>query len=96
MLRMKCEEDGNNRVYYLQGEIDTVRSKQFASGIDTEGCMELIFDMTELDYITSSGIRVLMAINRTMREKGGRISVRNVNEVIDEIFEMTGFYMVIL
>ena len=95
MLKIRCEKNGNVKVYYLEGEIDTPRAKYLSEEIDVSGCDEIVFDMEKLEYTTSSGIRVLMETNLIMKEKGGRISVRNVNTYVDEIFDLTGFYTVI-
>ena len=95
MLDVKCEQKDNVKIYYLSGEVDTPRSRELSAQIDTSGCDEIIFDLTNLKYITSAGLRVLMETNQEMRGKGGRITVQNVNSEVDQIFDMVGFYIVI-
>ena len=47
-------------------------------------------DLQETDYISSAGLRVLLAAQKSMKKQGSMV-VTNVNEVIHEIFEVTGF-----
>ena len=50
----------------------------------------LIFDMSKLDYISSAGLRVLLSAQKIMSRKGG-MKVTHVNEIVQEVFEVTGF-----
>lgn len=57
-----------------------------------EDVSELIIDLEKLEYISSAGLRVILASHKLMNEqKNGKMSVRNVSDGIMEIFEMTGF-----
>ena len=56
-----------------------------------EGITELIMDFAAVDYISSAGLRVILMANQQMEECDGSMTVRNINEDIREIFEMTGF-----
>lgn len=51
---------------------------------------ELIFDFSKLEYISSAGLRVLLAAQKAMN-KQGKMLIQNVNESVMEIFEITGF-----
>ncbi len=55
-----------------------------------EGTENLIFDFTELDYISSAGLRVLLSALKMMN-KQGKMIITNVGESVQEIFEITGF-----
>jgi anti-sigma B factor antagonist len=50
----------------------------------------LTLDFSKLDYISSAGLRVLLSAHKTMAPKGG-MKVTNVNEIVREVFEVTGF-----
>ncbi|MBR5031468.1 MAG: STAS domain-containing protein, partial [Clostridia bacterium] len=54
------------------------------------GVEALTFDLAKLDYISSAGLRVLLSAQKTMN-KQGEMKIKNVNETILEIFEVTGF-----
>ena len=50
----------------------------------------LTLDFSKLDYISSAGLRVLLTAHKTMAAKNG-LKITNVNEVVQEVFEVTGF-----
>jgi anti-sigma B factor antagonist len=54
------------------------------------GVESLILDFGKLDYISSAGLRVLLAAHKAMSGKGG-LKVTNVNEIVREVFDVTGF-----
>ena len=74
------------------GRLDTstapVLEAELKNSLD--GIDSLILDMAALDYLSSAGLRVLLAAQKTMN-KQGKMVVCNVNETIMEIFEVTGF-----
>ena len=76
----------------LSGRLDTMTApeleKELASALN--GVTELTLDFAELDYISSAGLRVLLSAQKTMNKQGS-MKLKNVNEVIMEIFEVTGF-----
>ena len=55
-----------------------------------DGVTELVFDLNDLDYLSSAGLRVLLTAQKRMNTQGA-MRVRNVNETIREIFDVTGF-----
>ena len=76
----------------LEGRLDTTTAPQleaeFKQSIaDNE---ELNLDFAKLEYISSAGLRVLLAAQKVMN-KQGKMIIRNVNDVISEVFEVTGF-----
>lgn len=76
----------------LSGRLDTVTAPELEAELEasTEGVTELILDFADLDYISSAGLRVLLAAQKRMNKQGSMI-VRNVNADIKEVFEITGF-----
>ena len=76
----------------VEGRIDTTTAPELeaelkASLDDVSG---LFLDFKKLDYISSAGLRVLLSAQKVMMKKGG-MKIINVNEVVMEIFEVTGF-----
>ena len=49
-----------------------------------------MFDFSKLDYISSAGLRVLLSAHKAMSSKGG-MKVKNVNEIVQEVLDVTGF-----
>ena len=76
----------------LVGRLDTTTAPQLEAELNTSisGVTELVLDFAKLDYISSAGLRVLLAAQKTML-KQGKMTVRNVVPEIMEVFEITGF-----
>ena len=76
----------------LEGRLDTSTSPQLEAELraSVNGVKELTFDLEKLDYISSAGLRVLLAAQKVMNRQGG-MKVTNVKPEIMEIFEVTGF-----
>lgn len=84
----------NGTALYLapEGRLDTVTAPELERAINGNlgGVTELTLDFAGLDYISSAGLRVLLSAQKKMNA-AGKMTVRNVNETISEIFEVTGF-----
>ena len=78
--------------FTLSGRLDTTTAPQLDAEIISsfEDADILILDFSSLDYISSAGLRVLLSAQKIMNKKG-RMIIRNVNETIAEVFEVTGF-----
>ena len=76
----------------LSGRLDTVTAPELEAELKDalEGVTELIFDLEKLDYISSAGLRVLLSAQKTMNRQG-TMKVQRPNEIISEVFEVTGF-----
>ncbi|HIU18918.1 MAG TPA: STAS domain-containing protein [Candidatus Limiplasma stercoravium] len=76
----------------LEGRLDTTTAPQLEAEVKTalEGVNELILDFAQLEYLSSAGLRVILAAQKVMN-KQGKMVVRHVNETIMEVFEVTGF-----
>lgn len=76
----------------LEGRLDTVTAPELEKELkgSLDGVSELTLDFANLEYISSAGLRVLLAAQKIMNKQGS-MKVTNVNETIAEIFEVTGF-----
>ena len=86
------KRNGNALTIAPEGYLDTTTAPQLESELKTAlvGVEALTFDFEKLEYISSAGLRVLLAAQKTMNRQGA-MKVIHVNEVIMEIFEVTGF-----
>ena len=87
----KRSEDGKV-CYALEGRLDTTTAPELEKELkgDLESATQLTLDFSKLDYISSAGLRVLLSAHKVMEKKGGMV-VTNVNEMVNEVFEVTGF-----
>lgn len=76
----------------LEGRLDTTTSPELENELaeSLTGVETLVFDLGKLDYISSAGLRILLSAQKKMNLQGG-MKVRNVNEDIMDIFDITGF-----
>lgn len=96
MIEVKKIVNGSQLTVQVKGRLDTVASKDLSEEMgDLDGFDEVIFDFEDLEYITSAGIRVIMATNLAMLEVNGSVYVKNVDEMVDEVFEMAGLYNIV-
>ena len=84
--------NGNTLTIALEGRLDTTTSPDLEKELkDTlGGADQLVMDFSKLDYISSAGLRVLLSAHKAMSSKGG-MKVTNVNDIVQEVFEVTGF-----
>lgn len=84
--------NGTELTIALDGRLDTTTSpvleKELAACLDQ--AQSVVFDMSKLEYVSSAGLRVLLATHKKMLAKGGMI-VRHVSEMVMEVFDVTGF-----
>ena len=75
-----------------EGRLDTITAPELEAVLKNalDGVEELTFDLEKLEYISSSGLRVLLSAQKTMNRQGS-MKVVHANEIIMEIFEITGF-----
>ena len=85
-------ENGKDLTMLLTGRLDTTTAPQLEGELKNglDGVESLVLDFKELEYLSSAGLRILLAAQKTMN-KQGKMVIRNVNEVIQEVFEVTGF-----
>ena len=76
----------------LTGRLDTTTAPQLETELKRSigGVESLVLDFAGLEYLSSAGLRVLLAAQKVMN-KQGKMVIRNVNETISEVFEITGF-----
>ena len=84
--------NGSQLTVALDGRLDTTTAPQLDDElkIALDGITKLDFDLANLEYISSAGLRVLLSAQKVMNKQGEMV-VKNANEEIKEIFEVTGF-----
>lgn len=85
-------QNGTTLTIALEGRLDTMTAPELEAELkkSLDGVEALNLDFSKLDYISSAGLRVLLSAHKLMSAKGG-MKVTNVNEIVQEVFEVTGF-----
>ena len=91
-MTIRKELNGSSLVYQLEGRLDTNTAPELEKELkqDIFPITDLVFDIKDQDYNSSAGLRVLLATQKIMNRQG-KMTVRNPQEPIYEIFEVTGF-----
>lgn len=76
----------------LEGRLDTMTAPELEAELNQSLSIadSLTLDFSKLEYISSAGLRVLLSAHKVMSARGG-MKVTNVNEIVQEVFEVTGF-----
>ena len=84
--------NGSELTLALNGRLDTTTAPELENAIkeNIAGVTNLVMDFAELEYLSSAGLRVILSAQKTMNKQGEMV-IRNVNETINEVFEITGF-----
>ena len=84
--------ENDKMVLSLEGRLDTMTAPALEAEVkgSIDGVKELVLDFEKLEYVSSAGLRVLLASQKIMNKQGS-MCIRHVNEVIMEVFEVTGF-----
>ena len=90
----KIEENDGIMTVYLEGRMDTPSSSEtddeLAPLYETE-CKEIVIDCSQLDYIASSGLRLLLGVLKKAQAAGSHVVLKNVNDVVKDVLDLTGF-----
>lgn len=84
--------EGAKLTLALEGRLDTTTAPQLEAEVKSAlaDVTELVLDFSQLEYLSSAGLRVILAAQKIMN-KQGKMVIRHVNETIQEVFEVTGF-----
>ncbi len=93
-MTTRIEEIDGKLVATLIGELDTAAAPETEKALqpllDSKG-KDIVIDCTELEYIASSGLRLLLGILKQAQEVGSRVVLKNVNDVVKDVLDLTGF-----
>lgn len=91
-MQIEKINEGNKLTMKISGRLDTMTAPKLESEVkeSLEGIHELVMDFTNLEYISSAGLRVLLLTTKLMKGKGNFV-IKHINEIVNEVFEVTGF-----
>lgn len=77
----------------IEGNIDTVTAPELEAQVlgNLEQIQQLILEFSQVNYISSAGLRVVLVLFQKMEAMGGKLMVKNTREEVREVFAMTGF-----
>lgn len=93
-MNTRVEEQDGMWVAFLEGEMDTaaaLEAQQVLKPLYESGGRDVIIDCEKLEYIASSGLRILLGILKGAKANGSKVVLRRVNDDIRDVFKLTGF-----
>ena len=84
---------GSELLIELEGRLDTNTSPELEKRLKEEDITEtlVVLDFKALEYISSAGLRVLLTLKKMLDSQGKSLEIRNINDVVKEVFNVTGF-----
>ena len=95
-MKVKSSKNGSACTLTVEGKIDTMTAPELDEAVKSNlpKCDKMIFDFTNVEYITSAGLRVLVYAQRELMKKGG-VEITGVNDSLKNVFTVTGMYKVL-
>ena len=92
-MEVKFNKQDSTLTVFISGNIDTVTAPELDAQLqeNLSDVKDLVLDFAAVDYISSAGLRVVLMANQQMEDVDGNMTVKNVNEDVRDVFEMTGF-----
>ena len=93
MMIRKTQNEGDVTLA-LGGRLDSVTQSELAQELETvfaEKITTLTLDLTELEYLSSAGLRVFLSARKKVTEMNGKMKIINASETINEILKITGY-----
>lgn len=93
-MNIETRDENGVAVVLLTGEMDTTTSPEaesFLNDLQQEGKNRILLNLEKLDFISSAGLRVLLATAQNLKSEGGELRVSNLNPDVKEVFDISGF-----
>lgn len=93
-MEIRTMESGKAWIVSVSGKLDALSADEYERALKqliAEGKIHLIVDFSELSYISSAGLRVLLSTAKQLKPQGGKALFANLQEGVRDVFEMTGF-----
>ncbi|MEG1748677.1 MAG: STAS domain-containing protein [Tannerellaceae bacterium] len=93
-METKITTSGGQTLVVISGRLDTTTVESFQEQIEPlmdEGIKDIVMDCGELTYISSSGMRLLLTLQKSVVTRKGKMVLKNLSDGIKSVFYMTGF-----
>ena len=93
-MEVKILEQNDEKVVVIEGRVDTVTVPELemkVSPIWSTPGITLVFDCEKLEYLSSSGLRIILSTHKQVTSKGGKFIMRNLTREVRSVIDLTGF-----
>lgn len=89
-MEIEKKLDGERLTLALTGRLDTNTSSQLEAELSLDGVSEVIFDLANLEYISSAGLRIFLTAQKRMMAIGGKVVLKSPNAMVHSVLDITG------
>lgn len=93
-MEVKILDQNGEKVVVIEGRVDTVTASDLerkVSQIWSTPAIILVFDCEKLEYLSSSGLRIILSAHKQVTAKGGKFILRNLSREVRSVIDLTGF-----
>ena len=90
-MEIKSTTEGTRLTIAVSGRVDTVTAPELEAALKFGDATCVVIDLANVPYMSSAGLRLLLAANKTMVGRGGELQIANLQEDVREVFDITGF-----
>jgi anti-sigma B factor antagonist len=90
-MEIKTEAEGTKLTIAVSGRVDTVTAPELEAALKFGDATCVVIDIGNVPYMSSAGLRLLLAAHKTMLGKGGELQIANVQAAVREVLDITGF-----
>lgn len=93
-MDIATKDSGHIKIVYIPGQLDTNTSPQTQAQLDlliNDGATRILINLEDLNYISSAGLRVLLATAKQLKNADGELRICCLNEMAQEVFDISGF-----
>ena len=92
-MEVKILDQNNEKIAVIAGRVDTVTSSDLENAVSHiwNEAVTLVFDCSQMEYISSSGLRVVLKAHKQVTAAGGKFILRNLNSDVRSVIDLTGF-----
>ena len=89
-MNIEKKLDGGKLFFSLEGRLDTNTSPELEAELVLDGVTEVVFDLANLEYISSAGLRIFLTAQKKMMASGGKVILKSPNDMVRSVLEITG------
>jgi anti-anti-sigma factor len=92
-MQISTRTSNDIHIVAITGSLDSTTSPEAQKSLDAvlAGAKKVALDFSELDYISSAGLRILLGAAKQLRASGGKLGMFGLNQSVKEVFEISGF-----
>ena len=90
-MEIKSTTEGTRLTIAVSGRVDTVTGPELEAGLKFGDATCVVIDLANVPYMSSAGLRLLLAAHKQMLGKGGELLIANVQSTVREVLDITGF-----